>query len=309
MTELPSWYIMTAIAWFIMLVTFTYLIYSIEIRLNHLKGSAENFREAYKFWILTTLNYLSQWGGVILIIFLKEDSEIAIINAVLRLFTPLQFIVSSIDLYLAPKIFRVSSQNLLQLRNFGRICGLILATPYAVLLIFRPHLLLDYFYGNLGNIPIESINILMATGIIQIAIGPHGILLNMLDREGVVLRAAIVRIFTKFFLIIVLNQTNQNLDFYLAFSLSTLVQSTYQWHYAKASRVPIGDQKMIHFLYRAGCIVKVLTKIRRLIEVKSAINQGMTVGKGTRFVGRQQFGTEPYLITIGISSSPVRPKN
>lgn len=294
-----AWYIMTAIAWFIMLVTFTYLIYSIEIRLNHLKGAAENFREAYKFWILTTLNYLSQWGGVILIIFLKEDSEIAIINAVLRLFTPLQFIVSSIDLYLAPKIFRVSSQNLLQLRNFGRICGLILATPYAVLLIVRPHLLLDYFYGNLGNIPIESINILMATGIIQIAIGPHGILLNMLDREGVVLRAAIVRIFAKFFLILVLNHTNQNLDFYLAFSLSTLVQSTYQWHYAKASRVPIGDQKMIHFLCRAGCIFKVLIKIRRLIEVKSAINQGMTVGKGTRFVGRQQFGTEPYLITIG----------
>ena len=56
---------------------------------------------------------------------------------------------------------------------------------------------------------------------------------------------------------------------------------------------------MIHFLCRAGCIFKVLIKIRRLIEVKSAINQGMTVGKGTKFVGHQQFGTEPYLITIG----------
>ncbi|SEK70043.1 Acetyltransferase (isoleucine patch superfamily) [Roseovarius nanhaiticus] len=50
-------------------------------------------------------------------------------------------------------------------------------------------------------------------------------------------------------------------------------------------------------------IISVLVRAMRYFErkalIKSAISSGMSVGRGTKFVGTQRFGSEPYLIEIG----------
>lgn len=51
--------------------------------------------------------------------------------------------------------------------------------------------------------------------------------------------------------------------------------------------------KIVSFLLRA------LRSFERKALVHSAIARGMRVGRGTRFVGTQRFGSEPYLIEIG----------
>lgn len=51
--------------------------------------------------------------------------------------------------------------------------------------------------------------------------------------------------------------------------------------------------KIISLLFRT------FSKLKRISELKIAIKSGMKVGERTKFVGSQQFGSEPFLIQIG----------
>jgi acetyltransferase-like isoleucine patch superfamily enzyme len=53
------------------------------------------------------------------------------------------------------------------------------------------------------------------------------------------------------------------------------------------------------FIKLLALFYQLLVKCYRLQSLKSAIHQGMEVGKNTKFVGTQSFGSEPYLICIG----------
>lgn len=44
---------------------------------------------------------------------------------------------------------------------------------------------------------------------------------------------------------------------------------------------------------------RILRRLERLSNIRLATNSGMKVGSNTRFVGMQQFGSEPFLIDIG----------
>lgn len=54
-----------------------------------------------------------------------------------------------------------------------------------------------------------------------------------------------------------------------------------------------------HLIKAAAIVPRAISVIARRYEIMRARNLGMTVGENTRFVGSSQFGSEPFLISIG----------
>lgn len=53
-------------------------------------------------------------------------------------------------------------------------------------------------------------------------------------------------------------------------------------------------------LWEGFCLVfRALAKLKRIASLKVALRSGLTVGRGSKFIGDVEFGSEPYLISIG----------
>lgn len=225
------WDVMSVIAWISLIMTAIDLMKTAGIRKRNIRLSLAYFIEARTLAAITSLSFLAQWGGLILIVFLSDDAEAARVNAIFRILTPMQFLITSIDMYLAPRLIITSGSHLLDIRNFGRIYGLALATPYAIVFIFFKDFSLMLLYGNVNIGGAGFLDLLIISGIAQIAIGCNGTLLSMKHKERVVLIGTLLRLFINFALIIVLHLMNQPAAFYIAFAISVLAQSTHQWHH------------------------------------------------------------------------------
>lgn len=226
-TALQLWNTMVIVSWAIMVSSYLGLKVSfIGIKLS-LIPSLRLFLEAYHLWLITSLNYLSQWFGVIVAILFLKDSDIATLNAILRILAPLQFISLTIDSYLSPKCSLEKGNELLRLRNLGRIFGLILGAPYCLILLRFPELSIRFIYGDMEEVASDLVKILIVTGLILVALGPNGMLLQMKlsDRSG--LDGVLLRILSYAIVISSMSETIDLSVLVIGFSISLIAQAAY----------------------------------------------------------------------------------
>jgi O-antigen/teichoic acid export membrane protein len=145
---------------------------------------------------VAVLSYAAQWGVVFVVGIVLSHNAVAIMNALLRLLAPLQFVILTLDYFVAPRFARGNDADIARVRRRSIITGLALVAPYALALLSAPGLLLSYIYGPNYGAYGNELRILIAGLLFQMAMGPNGILLNMLshDREmtvSVVLRICI----------------------------------------------------------------------------------------------------------------------
>jgi O-antigen/teichoic acid export membrane protein len=240
--SLDAWLIFTICAWLIMFLAYSTTFRFTSVRAFLTLPSTWLFYEARFLWLTSGLNYLSHWGGLVISILVLENAELARLNALLRLLAPIQFISITIDSYLAPKFSGSTGRTLKHYRNFGRLYGSILATPYAIFLFLNPERAIFLIYGNIDLGPIYYLQILTLSGFIQLLLGPNGMLLSMKSRDIFSLKGTILRVAAFYSIILPLLFWQESLSFYIAFSSGVIIQSIYYFYKANgAIREDEGD--------------------------------------------------------------------
>lgn len=195
-TGLEAWRILTAAAWLsVFLAGFAVFASRLQI------GSAANLDlelaiEARYFWGNNILSYVAQWCGVFIVAALMSTSDVAALNAVLRLLAPLQFVILTLDYFLAPKLAQSPPRLALRLRNYGALACLGLSIPYAGALLIFPDWFLSTLFGDAYAPYASELRIVTFSVLLQMSLGPNGIFLNMRGREhismyGVALRGIV----------------------------------------------------------------------------------------------------------------------
>ena len=224
---LHLWTIMAVVSWTIMMFSYLNLKDLLTYSGGSLKPSLRLCLEARHLWIITSLNYLAQWFGAIAAIFFLDEIDIAALNAIFRLLAPLQFISLTIDFYFAPRYALENGNELLRLRNLGRFFGLTLAMPYCLFLFIYSDLSIEFLYGDLGGRLGYLVKMLIVTGLIQIALGSNGMLLQMKSLDKHVLFGVLLRLLTYIAIILFITPIMCLAGLVFGFSISVLVQSAY----------------------------------------------------------------------------------
>jgi O-antigen/teichoic acid export membrane protein len=192
-----------------------------------MKPDFQLFLEARHLWMIASLNYLAQWIGVIAAIIFLDEIDIAALNAIFRLLAPLQFISLTIDFYFAPRYALANGSELLRLRNLGRFLGLTLAIPYCLVVFIYSDLLIDFLYRDIGGSSVDLIKIVIITGLIQIAFGSNGMLLQMKCLDKYVKFGVLLRMFTYIAAISFISSTMSLAGLVMGFSISVIAQAAY----------------------------------------------------------------------------------
>lgn len=143
--------------------------------------------EGRHLWAVTVLSYTSLWGGVLIAEGLLDPEATAVLNALFRALAPLQFLILTIDFYMAPKFAAADKAALYGLYTRARIACALLAVPYAALTIVVPSEFLKLLYGEGYGAYGTDLRIIIGAILVQIALGPAGILLNMRGQDRIML--------------------------------------------------------------------------------------------------------------------------
>jgi O-antigen/teichoic acid export membrane protein len=149
--------------------------------------------DARHLWAVAILSYLAQWGVLMIVMLALARDSVAVLNALLRLLAPLQFIVLTLDFFLAPRFARKRNVEILRTRRRGVAACLTLATPYALAVLIWPNVLLATIYGSRYAGYGLELQILAVGIILQMSLGANGILLNMLSEDAAMTKSVILR--------------------------------------------------------------------------------------------------------------------
>ncbi|WP_139194234.1 lipopolysaccharide biosynthesis protein [Roseovarius nanhaiticus] len=143
--------------------------------------------EGRHLWAVAVLSYASLWGGVLIAEWLLDPEATAVLNALFRALAPLQFLILTIDFYMAPKFAAADKAALYRLYTRARIACALLAVPYAALTLAVPSEFLNLLYGEGYGAYGTELRVIIGAILVQIALGPAGILLNMRGQDKIML--------------------------------------------------------------------------------------------------------------------------
>ncbi len=138
-------------------------------------------------WGMSVLSYVALWGGVAIAKWFLEADATAVLNALFRTLAPIQFLILTIDFYMAPKFAAASVATFRALYTKARVLCAVLVIPYALITLTMPSAFLTLMYGQPYGAFSTELRIVIIATIIQIAIGPSGILLNMNGQDRITL--------------------------------------------------------------------------------------------------------------------------
>jgi O-antigen/teichoic acid export membrane protein len=189
-------------------------------------------RDSRHLWSVAVLSYVAQWGVLVIVMLAMTQDAVAILNALLRLLAPLQFVVLSLDLFLAPRFARKSPDEIIRARRRGITACLSLAAPYALVLLLWPDRVLATLYGQAyGGFGLE-LQILVAGILIQMVFGANGVLLNMLSEDRAMTASVLLRTLAAIVLPLALFFVPSLSIACLALSVSLVIQTLYLRHRA-----------------------------------------------------------------------------
>lgn len=225
---LQAWLYFSLIAWIILIFACLGVLPNIRVDWIQMRPSAALLWEARSLWSIAILSYISQWGGVILISFMIGDEAVAVSNALLRLLAPLQFVILTLDFYLAPKLTTAESwRDVQRLRWFGILIGLALAAPYAVILGSQPDAVMIILFGAEYQGYGAELRVLIVASLLQISMGANGILLNMRGLDFISLIGVVGRFLGTLVLSVIFIPFLGIMGVILTFSVTLILQNLY----------------------------------------------------------------------------------
>ncbi|MEM7176195.1 MAG: hypothetical protein AAF503_00700 [Pseudomonadota bacterium] len=184
---LTVWWIFCMAAWLACLLAFGHMLCARIVPApgpGLLRPSLAPMIEARHLGLIAGLSYLAQWGGVLLSSVLLGEDSVTLLNALFRLLAPLQFVILTLDAWLAPEFAVLEPYQARHLRRVGICLGLGLAGPYAAVLLLFPDAVMTALFGAEFAGQGLAIALLMAGTLTQIALGANGILLTMRGDEA-----------------------------------------------------------------------------------------------------------------------------
>lgn len=183
-------------------------------------------------WAMSVLAYASLWGGVLLSKWFLDQEATAILNGLFRTLAPLQFLILTVDYYVAPKFAATTGSKLRELYINARIICFVLALPYVAATMILPSEILVLLYGDQYASFGFELRIIIVAIFFQIILGPAGMLLNMKNDDLVVLKCMcfkfILYVLLGVYLVIRLEVTG----IVIALSVSIILQALLQYSIA-----------------------------------------------------------------------------
>jgi len=227
-----SWRIFTWVAWITFLISIGMAILRAQPSISAFRPQASLLFEARHLWAFAVLSYLSQWGGLLVVAALVGSESVAILNALFRLLAPIQFVIITLDFFLAPKFSIASGREINRLRNLGIVASLAIAFPYIGFLLVAPNFVLWNVFGADYAAYSTELRILVVSSFVTMAIGANGILLNMCNKEKAVIVGVLGRSLVSVFLTLVLINYISLTAAVLGFALALVMQNLFYRIYA-----------------------------------------------------------------------------
>ncbi|MDF3384583.1 MULTISPECIES: hypothetical protein [unclassified Sulfitobacter] len=180
-------------------------------------------------WAMSVLAYISLWGGVIIANWLLDEASTAVLNALFRTLAPLQFLMLTVDFYMAPKFAAAHGAELRRLYTKARITCAIMAIPYVTVTLATPSLFLSLLYGDKYALFGTELRLIIIAFVVEILLGPAGILLNMHNRDRITLLCMGVKTLLYFSLGIWLGVAFGVTGIVLALALSIMAKAFLQY--------------------------------------------------------------------------------
>lgn len=193
-SALDAWLVLSFSAWVVGLIWYLILVFSGSFMLRLAIPRLPLLDEAKHLWLVSVLSYVAQWAVIFMIAIAMSTEAVAILNGLLRLLAPLQFVILTMDYFVAPYFSRESSSNINKVRSWSIATSLLVASPYAGLLIAVPETSLEFLYGLQYSPYGDELRILVAGTLLQIMLGPNGMVLNMLSRDKAMTASVILRV-------------------------------------------------------------------------------------------------------------------
>ena len=195
---LSAWLVLSIAAWLVGLGWWGIAVASGKggVRIQPLR--MDLLTEGRHLWLVSVLSYVSQWGIVLLVALTMSPDAVAIVNALLRLLAPMQFVALTLDYFVAPRFARGTAVDINRVRQRSIWTGITLTAPYAAILLVQPTRILTFVYGADYGAYGNELRILIIGMLCQTVLGPNGILLNMLSRDRDMLRGVVLRIIVNF---------------------------------------------------------------------------------------------------------------
>ena len=183
-------------------------------------------------WLMSVLAYMSLWGGVVISNWLLAESYTAVLNALFRTLAPLQFLILTVDFYMAPKFASAQGLQLWKLYTKARTTCTFMALPYALLTLTFPSVFLSTVFGESFAQFDTEMRLIVVAIMVQIALGPTGILLNMHGLDRATLLCMVLRSTVYLALSILLGLEFGVFGIAAALAVSTILQALVQYSIA-----------------------------------------------------------------------------
>lgn len=226
-TALEAWLIFSGISWISCALAITQLIFREPAALKYSPPSFELILEARALGFSALLSYLAQWGGVLLAAALLGTESTTILNALFRILAPIQFVILTLDYYLAPKFATAPPKTQTRLYRTGTLTAISLSAPYALALLATPDFSMRLLFGPALQEQFLNMALLLVGATIQTGLGPNGILLNMTGREQANLNALLLSTLVYTIGATVLAPHFGVTAFILMYTLSTLMKAIF----------------------------------------------------------------------------------
>lgn len=192
-TAMSAWWIFCVIAWISAIIAIAGVMHGMRRGMPNTLYNPKLIYEARILWLNSVLSYVSQWGGVLIVAATLDADAVAILNAVFRLLAPIQFVVITLDYFLAPKLAARGTFDLRRLRMLGVLASLGLIAPYLLVLLVIPDIVLVTLFGDAFSGYGFALQILAFGALVQIVLGANGIALNMWGQDRIALNGVLLR--------------------------------------------------------------------------------------------------------------------
>ncbi|MGI9375311.1 MAG: lipopolysaccharide biosynthesis protein [Tsuneonella suprasediminis] len=235
-TANQAWLIYSGFLWLALIIS------SLHLMSLRLLARPQHWRSYWRFdtyfdakylGLIALLSYLSQWGGVLLAKFMIGDAGVAVLNGLYRLLAPLQFVILTLDSFLAPKFSKASAKGARGYLRIGRVLGLMAAIPYVAIALSFSGEILNYLFGESGPVYAFDLALLLLAVLIQMALGPTGICLNMRRHDQITFLILVLKTGISFIGALLIVPFAGFSGFVYMFTLSIMAQAILQYVYVQ----------------------------------------------------------------------------
>lgn len=192
-SAISAWFVFTASCWIGMFASFFQVGLKFIRDIIRPRLDLSLIIEGRYLCASTSVAYLSVWGGVIISTIILSHESTAALNAILRTLAPLQFLIMTIDFYVAPKFSSCTKDSTIGIFQRARFACVVLSAPYLAIVLLFPSQFLSFVYGDDYAIYATHLQIIMLGIFIQLLLGPTGILLNMMRKDRTMLALMILK--------------------------------------------------------------------------------------------------------------------